>query len=198
MSTRLPAALSFPLFTAIAIAATLLWNGPLTAVAQESSAATSDNESQDSSGESTDESSVADSTASNSEGEGEEESEATNEYATHLLGMTLSNNANGDANNEEGSAGATADDRPNETPGALVVDIDPLSPAWNAGVRTQDIVVSFSGFDAEDESFEVFINAAREVVKARKEGDTIAITIVRDGEEQDLRIEERSAEVTID
>ncbi len=65
--------------------------------------------------------------------------------------------------------------------GALVASVDPGSPADNAGVTVGDIIVEFDGKKVED------IRSLSKLVKLTTPGSEVAILVLRDGKEMELR-----------
>lgn len=94
---------------------------------------------------------------------------------THLLGMSIMQ-----SEEEEGVV--------------LVKEVDPLEPAWDAGVRPGDRLKKVQGIPTKP--YERFIEALREIALETKEGDRIPIVVERKGEEANLQITQRSNEKT--
>ena len=124
--------------------------------------------------------------------------EDTGPPVTHLLGLAMVEEAAGretqadvDASNREGESD---EDEKSDNRGALVMEVDPLSPAWNAGIRSGDLILQLGGVKAD--SYEAFLDAARELVKERTEGEKIPVTVLREGKEMNLQIVEREAKKT--
>lgn len=68
---------------------------------------------------------------------------------------------------------------------ALVVDVGASSPAWDAGIRNDDIIVSLHG--VKSGSFQEWADNVRKVVTDAKAGQTIPIQVLRDGKPLDLQ-----------
>ena len=68
------------------------------------------------------------------------------------------------------------------TRGVLVVRMDQRSDAYDAGLRPADIIVKFNGTTVDDESH--FIR----LLSDAKIGSTAAMTVLRDGREQTVRV----------
>ena len=65
-------------------------------------------------------------------------------------------------------------------PGALVLRVDPASPAFQAGIERGDIVVKFG----EDE-----VNRSlADIIQEYAVDEEVSVTIVRDGEEQNITV----------
>lgn len=64
--------------------------------------------------------------------------------------------------------------------GALITEVDPLSPAWKAGLRKGDRIVKLGDFKTDD--YPVFLKGVRELVQVSKGGDKINVSFLRDGE----------------
>jgi S1-C subfamily serine protease len=73
--------------------------------------------------------------------------------------------------------------------GLTILDVAEDSPAEEAGLQEGDIVVAFNGEDVAD------VAALRAAIRAMSPGDTVTVTVLRDGEEMDLDVTlaERSA-----
>jgi PDZ domain len=69
---------------------------------------------------------------------------------------------------------------------ALVVDVGASSPAWDAGIREDDVIVSLHGVKAK--SFQEWANSVRKVVADTKAGQTIPVQVLRDGSPLDLQV----------
>ncbi|MCL4378589.1 MAG: PDZ domain-containing protein [Actinobacteria bacterium] len=71
---------------------------------------------------------------------------------------------------------------PNGTKGVLVINVVPGSPAENAGIKPQDIITAIDGKT---------INKPQELLQqvlSHKVGDTVKLTISRNGQSQDLNV----------
>jgi serine protease Do len=65
-------------------------------------------------------------------------------------------------------------------PGALVLRVDPASPAFEAGIERGDIVVKFG----EDE-----VNRSlADIIQEYAVGEEVSVTLVREGEEQNITV----------
>ncbi|HEX8476051.1 MAG TPA: DegQ family serine endoprotease [Pyrinomonadaceae bacterium] len=69
-----------------------------------------------------------------------------------------------------------------EVRGALVSTVQPGSPAERAGVRRGDVIVSLNGAPVADS------NSLRNQVARTQPGTEVALTVLRDGREQQLRV----------
>ena len=69
-----------------------------------------------------------------------------------------------------------------ETPGALVTKVTPDTPAEKAGLQAGDIILAVN-----DEKITLAMDLAQ-IVQKYKPGDTITLTIIRDGAEQSVQI----------
>lgn len=68
----------------------------------------------------------------------------------------------------------------NVVAGALVADIDPLGPAYEAGIRRGDIITYFD--DAEVE------NSLSSMIQSKKVGDEVKVKVWRDGDNQEFTV----------
>ncbi|KUK67002.1 MAG: Trypsin-like serine protease with C-terminal PDZ domain [candidate division WS6 bacterium 36_33] len=65
-------------------------------------------------------------------------------------------------------------------PGALVLRVDPASPAFKAGIERGDIIVKFG----EDE-----VNRSlADIIQEHEVGEEVSVTLVREGEEQNITV----------
>jgi S1-C subfamily serine protease len=73
--------------------------------------------------------------------------------------------------------------------GAMVMEVDPQSPAGRAGLRPQDIIVRIGSDEVSTG------NDVRRVMRSRRPGETVAVTIVRppDGRRESINV--RLAEI---
>lgn len=65
-------------------------------------------------------------------------------------------------------------------PGALVVRIDPVSPAYEAGIRRGDFITEFGG--------EKTINSLGELIQKHKVGEEVEVKVWRAGVEQSFKV----------
>ena len=65
-------------------------------------------------------------------------------------------------------------------PGALVVRIDPISPAYEAGIRRGDFIVEFGGEEVS--------SSLSDMIQRHKVGEEIDVKISREGTEMDLKV----------
>lgn len=65
-------------------------------------------------------------------------------------------------------------------PGALVVRIDPVSPAYEAGIRRGDFITEFGGEKA--------INSLGELIQKHKVGEEVEVKVWRAGVEQSFKV----------
>jgi serine protease Do len=69
-----------------------------------------------------------------------------------------------------------------EDGGVIVVETQPDSPAMKAGLKADDLIVKVDG--KEFKGLQDFIA----VIRARKPGEVITLTLFRDGKEMDLKV----------
>lgn len=69
---------------------------------------------------------------------------------------------------------------------AKVVDVAPASPAFDAGIRKGDEIVSFDGFKAT--SYRDWVDGMARLTRDTPDGDTIPIALVRDDKRLNLRL----------
>lgn len=69
---------------------------------------------------------------------------------------------------------------------AKVVEVAPASAAFDAGIREGDEIVSFDGFKAD--TYREWIDGMRTLATDAPDGDTLPITLVRDGKRLNLRL----------
>lgn len=69
------------------------------------------------------------------------------------------------------------------TQGALLVSVTPNSPADDAGLRNDDIIVAIDQRTLDDTT------SVLDVLREKKPGDRIEVTVVRDGATQTVEIE---------
>src|SRR5262245_36016233 len=67
-----------------------------------------------------------------------------------------------------------------------VIDVAASSPAWDAGIRKHDIVLSLHGVQAK--SFQEWAEGVRKVVADAKAGQTIPVEVLRDSTPLDLQV----------
>ena len=79
--------------------------------------------------------------------------------------------------------GVTTTDATSSTTGATVMQVEPGSPAAAAGVRSGDVIVAVDGTAVSGAA------ALGRLIGARSAGDTVALTILRNGAEQTVRAE---------
>ncbi len=72
-----------------------------------------------------------------------------------------------------------------------VVEVGAASPAFDAGIRKGDEIVSFDGFTAD--SYRKWIDGIRKLMNDAPEGDTMAIQLIRDGKQINLRLRKPAA-----
>jgi S1-C subfamily serine protease len=87
----------------------------------------------------------------------------------------LRESAAGGATRPMGYLGVTLDRRDDGGSGAVVTDVEDGSPAATAGVQAGDIVVELDGDPVSGEA------ALASAIRAHDPGDTVVLTIVRDG-----------------
>jgi hypothetical protein len=69
---------------------------------------------------------------------------------------------------------------------AKVVEVAPASPAFDAGIRKGDEIVSFDGFKATN--YREWIDGMRRLATDAPDGDTLPIALVRDNKQLNLRV----------
>ena len=67
-----------------------------------------------------------------------------------------------------------------------VVEVGAASPAFDAGVREGDAIVSFDGLQAK--SYREWIDGIRKLMRDTPDGETVAVELVRDGKRVSARI----------
>ena len=67
-----------------------------------------------------------------------------------------------------------------------VVDVGASSPAWDAGIRKDDIILSLHGVQAK--TFQEWAEGVRKVVADAKAGQTIPVEVLRDSTPLDLQV----------
>jgi S1-C subfamily serine protease len=67
-----------------------------------------------------------------------------------------------------------------------VVEVGAATPAFDAGIRKGDVLISFDGFKAD--SYRKWVDGIRKLVNDAPEGDTMPIQLVRDGKRLNLRL----------
>ena len=67
-------------------------------------------------------------------------------------------------------------------PGAVVTQVGPGTPAAQAGLQEGDIVVAVADQEIKNDQ------ALRQAILARKPGDQVTVTIVRDGRRQQVQL----------
>ncbi len=80
------------------------------------------------------------------------------------------------------TAAVARDRKLTATSGALVVAVTPGSPALKAGMRENDIVKAIDGRLLDDNT------SMMDIIKDKKPGDRVQITLLRDGAEQAMEI----------
>ena len=96
-----------------------------------------------------------------------------------ILGLQLAEVTQKDAQTDKLAEAGVAQIR-----GALVGDFpkDVASPARNAGIEKGDIIVNANGHDIDH------VATLQRVVRAQRPGDTVALTLVRNGAERTIRV----------
>jgi serine protease Do len=69
-----------------------------------------------------------------------------------------------------------------EDGGVIIVETFPDSPAMKAGLKPDDLIVKADG--KEVKGLQAFV----ELIKATKPGDTLTLTIFRDGKEMEIKV----------
>ncbi|TWT33634.1 hypothetical protein KOR34_34670 [Posidoniimonas corsicana] len=98
-----------------------------------------------------------------------EDQEYTGPPLTHVLGMSI------------------ADARPT---GAIVQKVDVTGPAAEAGVKRGDILTEVAG--KKTQPYDKFLELLRDAIEKRTKGDSVPITVLREGESQQLTLTERT------
>ena len=81
-----------------------------------------------------------------------------------------------------GFLGVSTTDATDAATGATVIEVTAGSPAAGAGIRPGDVIVAVDGTAVSGAS------ALGRLVSARAPGDEVTITVVRDGQDRDLRV----------
>jgi S1-C subfamily serine protease len=69
----------------------------------------------------------------------------------------------------------------NIVPGALVVRVEPISPAYTGGIRKGDIITEFAG--------EKVNRPLAHFIQKKKVGESVEIKVVRESKEEVFKIE---------
>jgi hypothetical protein len=72
-----------------------------------------------------------------------------------------------------------------------VIEVAAASPAFEAGIRKGDVIVSFDGFKAD--TYRRWVNGIRSLVNDAPEGDTMPIQLLREGKTINLRLRKPAA-----
>jgi hypothetical protein len=73
-----------------------------------------------------------------------------------------------------------------EPGGVIVTEVSAATPAFDAGIRAGDEIVSFDGFEAD--SYRKWIDGMRKLATDAPEGHTLPIRVLRDGKAMNLRL----------
>ncbi len=68
------------------------------------------------------------------------------------------------------------------TDGAMIYNVSLGTPAYKAGLRTYDVITAIDGVKVKD------VKATIEIIKAKKVGDKVAFSIVRDGKKSEVSV----------
>ena len=79
-----------------------------------------------------------------------------------------------------------------EKQGLEIIDVTPNSPAYEAGLRTHDVIMEADGQNC----YEIGLDKTTEIVKG-KEGTDVTLTIARDGEEFQVTVTRKRVEVPV-
>ena len=83
---------------------------------------------------------------------------------------------------ETGFLGVSGADSTGEPSGAVIVEVEPDSPAADADLRRGDVITSVDGEPLDGMADLVA------AIRSRQPGDSLALTIVRDDEEQTVEV----------